>query len=190
MGRPQFDRSDGGQLRDRRGLQRRGAASGVRRQAQHPALGQDPLHQGRARLPARRRPDRRALRRPPPGRPGHSGPDLLRGDFRVPGAGRRHRDLQLRGAAASQPEIAIVPGPPVLVEGGPADPAAADRSSAFRLCLKGEDRWGNPSDRCDETFAPAPSLPVEGLPEQAASRRATSGSDHRGPRRRPRLRAT
>ena len=61
-----------------------------------------------------------------------------------------------------QPAIAIVPGPParwVAVL-----PTLRAVGEPFRLCLKGEDRWGNPSDQCAGTFALRPSLPVEGLP--------------------------
>jgi hypothetical protein len=64
------------------------------------------------------------------------------------------------------PEIAIVPGPPakwVAVL-----PTLRRRGEAFRLCLKGEDRWGNPSDRADQTLRLRANLPVEGLPETVA----------------------
>jgi len=62
-----------------------------------------------------------------------------------------------------QPMIAIVPGPPakwVAVL-----PSARAVGTPFRLCLKGEDRWGNPSDQCDRTFHLAASRPVDGLPD-------------------------
>jgi hypothetical protein len=62
-----------------------------------------------------------------------------------------------------QPTIAIVPGPPVLFKA--IMPTRQRVDTRFRLCLKGEDRWGNPSDLCDQTFALRASLPVEGLPE-------------------------
>ncbi|MDJ0956144.1 MAG: DUF3604 domain-containing protein, partial [Arenicellales bacterium] len=62
-----------------------------------------------------------------------------------------------------QPEIAIVPGKPTswkLVL--PTERAIGDR---FRLCLKGEDRWGNPSNQCDQDFNLRSNLTVTGLPE-------------------------
>ncbi len=61
-----------------------------------------------------------------------------------------------------QPEIAIVPGPPTLYKA--ILPTAREVGEVFRLCLKGEDRWGNPSDRCDESFALVASRPMQGLP--------------------------
>ena len=71
------------------------------RKLQHPALGQDAVHPRDARLPARGRHDHRALRRPPPGLARHARADLRRADVRVPRAGRRLRDLQLRRAAGA-----------------------------------------------------------------------------------------
>ena len=62
-----------------------------------------------------------------------------------------------------QPEIEIVPGPPVLYRA--ILPTLRLRGQAFRLCLKGEDRWGNPSNRCERRFTLRASLPVEGLPQ-------------------------
>ena len=44
----------------------------------------------------------------------------------------------------------------------PTGRAAGER---FRLCLKGEDAWGNPSDKCDLQASLRASVPVEGLPE-------------------------
>ena len=62
-----------------------------------------------------------------------------------------------------QPEIAIVPGPPVLYKA--ILPSLRRRGGRFRLCLKGEDRWGNPSNQCDQTFDLRANMPVAGLPE-------------------------
>ncbi len=61
-----------------------------------------------------------------------------------------------------QPKIALVPGPPerfvaVLPTLRPVD-------ETFSLKLKGEDRWGNPSDRCNRTFTLRASKPIAGLP--------------------------
>jgi hypothetical protein len=71
----------------------------------------------------------------------------------------------------SQPVIAIVPGPPeryVAVV-----PSLRRTGEKFALKLKGEDRWGNPSDRCDTTLSLRPSGPIEGLPETVTLRPGT-----------------
>ncbi len=65
-----------------------------------------------------------------------------------------------------QPEIAIVPGPPVRYKA--ILPTLRRCGEKFRLCLKGEDRWGNPSDRCEERFDLRASLAVDGLPQSVA----------------------
>ncbi len=65
-----MERSASSQLHDGGGLERRGAGGAGRRQAQHPPLGQDPVHPRHPRLPARGRHDHRALRRPTAGSPG------------------------------------------------------------------------------------------------------------------------
>lgn len=62
-----------------------------------------------------------------------------------------------------QPEIAIVPGPPVLFKA--IMPTGQRQGQRFNLHLKGEDRWGNPSDQCDSVFTLRASAPIEGLPE-------------------------
>jgi len=62
-----------------------------------------------------------------------------------------------------QPHIAIVPGPPVLWKA--ILPTLRRQGETFRLAMKGEDKWGNPSDQCQETFTLRASLPVDGLPE-------------------------
>jgi len=64
----------------------------------------------------------------------------------------------------AQPEISIVPGPPVLYKA--ILPTLRRTRQPFRLCLKGEDRWGNPSNRCDRRFSLHASLPVQGLPDE------------------------
>ena len=62
-----------------------------------------------------------------------------------------------------QPEIAVVPGPPARWKAVlPTERAAGE---CFRLCLKGEDRWGNPSDRCDLRASLRSNVVVDGLPE-------------------------
>ncbi len=62
-----------------------------------------------------------------------------------------------------QPAIRIVPGPPerylaVL-------PTLRRVGEQFTLKCKGEDRWGNPSDRCDATFRLRSSVPIDDLPD-------------------------
>ncbi len=62
-----------------------------------------------------------------------------------------------------QPEIAIIPGPPARYKA--VMPTALAVGQTFKLRLKGEDGWGNPSDQCDDTFTLKPTRPVDGLPE-------------------------
>ncbi len=64
-----------------------------------------------------------------------------------------------------QPEIRIVPCPPVLWKA--ILPTLRRRNQTFRLAIKGEDEWGNPSDRGARSFGLRASLPVKGLPEYA-----------------------
>lgn len=62
-----------------------------------------------------------------------------------------------------QPMIAIVPGPPerfVAVL-----PTRRRPGEAFSLKVRGEDRWGNPSDRCEGRLTLEARGPIEGLPE-------------------------
>jgi hypothetical protein len=61
------------------------------------------------------------------------------------------------------PTIAIVPGPPAVWRA--VLPTLCQADEAFRLCLKAEDRWGNPSDQIEETIRLRSSQPVDGLPE-------------------------
>ncbi len=62
-----------------------------------------------------------------------------------------------------QPAIEIVSGPPVLWKA--ILPSRRRCGEAFRLCLKGEDRWGTPSDKGNARFALKANLAVAGLPE-------------------------
>ncbi len=67
-----------------------------------------------------------------------------------------------------QPAIQLVPGPPeryVAVV-----PTLRRAGEPFALRCKGEDRWGNPTDRCDADFRLRASVPVHGLPEQVSIR--------------------
>ena len=65
-----------------------------------------------------------------------------------------------------QPEIAIVPGPPVLFKA--ILPTLRSRGDVLRLCIKGEDRWGNPSNLCDQQFSLNSNQPVDALPASIA----------------------
>lgn len=62
-----------------------------------------------------------------------------------------------------QPEIAIVPGRPVRWKA--IMPTGRAIGSGFRLSMKGEDAWGNPSNQCDQTFQLRANMAVDGLPE-------------------------
>ena len=62
-----------------------------------------------------------------------------------------------------QPVIAIIPGPPALYKA--IMPTQRGCGQAFKLQLKGEDRWGNPSDQCEANFSLQSTANVQGLPE-------------------------
>ena len=62
----------------------------------------------------------------------------------------------------NQPVIEIVSGPPVVYQA--VLPTLRRQSQAFRLCVKGVDRWGNPSDQCDTQFKVRSNLKINGLP--------------------------
>jgi hypothetical protein len=61
-----------------------------------------------------------------------------------------------------QPTIAIIPGPPALYKA--IIPTQRLIGQMFKLKLKGEDGWGNPSNLCDKTFTLKSSAPIKGLP--------------------------
>jgi hypothetical protein len=61
-----------------------------------------------------------------------------------------------------QPEIAIVPGPPVLFKA--ILPTLRRLGDPFRLRVRGEDRWGNPSNLCSQQFRLRANLAVDDLP--------------------------
>ncbi|MCZ6772036.1 MAG: DUF3604 domain-containing protein [Proteobacteria bacterium] len=68
-----------------------------------------------------------------------------------------------------QPVIKIVPSKPeryVAVW-----PTLRRVNETFSLKLKGEDAWGNPSDKCDTTLRLKASAPVENLPETVTFKR-------------------
>lgn len=62
-----------------------------------------------------------------------------------------------------QPKIAIVPGKPERFVA--VIPTRRRPGESFALKIKGEDRWGNPSDQCSETFTLEATGAIEGLPE-------------------------
>lgn len=68
-----------------------------------------------------------------------------------------------------QPTIAIIPGVPARYVA--VLPSRHHPGEAFELRLKGEDRWGNPSDRCEATLSLSASGPVDGLPGTVDFRR-------------------
>ena len=63
----------------------------------------------------------------------------------------------------TSPQIRIVPGKPALWKA--VIPTLIRVDDTFRLSLKCEDEWGNPSDKVDSTVSLQSSLEVEGLPE-------------------------
>jgi len=72
-----------------------------------------------------------------------------------------------------QPEIAIVPGPPVLFKA--ILPTLRRQGEPFRLCIKGEDRWGNPSNLCEQRFTLRANLEVDALPASIGFERGQFG---------------
>ncbi|MEZ5925333.1 MAG: DUF3604 domain-containing protein [Hyphomicrobiaceae bacterium] len=68
-------------------------------------------------------------------------------------------------ALPESPRIAIVPGPGVRWSA--ILPTMVHAGAPFRLALKIDDRWGNPSDRVDEEVRLLAEGAVEGLPETA-----------------------
>ena len=67
------------------------------------------------------------------------------------------------------PKINIVPGPPVTWRA--ILPTLKKTGDVFRLSIKAEDAWGNPSNQIDEDLTLAPSQPVSGLPTKAIFQR-------------------
>ncbi len=63
----------------------------------------------------------------------------------------------------SHPTIAIVPGPPVNWKA--VIPTLRRPCEEFRLSVKAEDAWGNPSDQIDRIVRIRPSAKINGLPE-------------------------
>ena len=67
-----------------------------------------------------------------------------------------------------QPSIAVVAGPPVLYKC--IVPTLRRVGQRFRLGFKGEDKWGNPSDRLDLTVRFEADGKIDGLPESIRMR--------------------
>jgi hypothetical protein len=68
-----------------------------------------------------------------------------------------------------QPSFAIVAGPAVTWKA--LLPTLRRTGEAFRLGVKGEDKWGNPSDQVEGRFSLRANLPVDGLPTDFSIRR-------------------
>lgn len=64
---------------------------------------------------------------------------------------------------SESPTINIVPGPPAVWKA--VLPTLRRPGESFRLGIKAEDRYGNPSDKTDATLTLRPSAPIDGLPE-------------------------
>lgn len=64
---------------------------------------------------------------------------------------------------SKSPEIAIIAGPPARWKA--VLPTLRRVGEPFRLGLKAEDRWGNPSDQASVTVRLRPTQPIDGLPE-------------------------
>lgn len=71
-----------------------------------------------------------------------------------------------------QPAVAIVAGPPARWKA--ILPTLRRLGEPFRLGLKAEDRWGNPSDHVDATLRLQASQPVDGLPDTVTIRPGTA----------------
>ena len=63
-----------------------------------------------------------------------------------------------------QPAISIVPGAPETWVG--VIPSTITKGEAFKLKIKAEDTWGNPTNKASRVLVPKASQPVENLPER------------------------
>jgi len=70
-----------------------------------------------------------------------------------------------------QPAVAIIPGPPAGYKA--IQPALRRPGEEFRLSMKGEDAWGNPSDLSEETFSLRANMDVDGLPDTVTFEKRT-----------------
>ena len=146
---------------------------------QHPAVGQDPVHPGRARLPARGRHHHRALRRPPPGLARHARADLRRADLRVPRPGRCLRHLQLRRAARSADDSRSSPARRSLWKAVLPTLRAVRRELPARLQGRGQmgqsERPGRGNLRAQRQSCRSP-----GCPRRSAMRRGAAATSIEG----------
>ncbi len=69
-------------------------------------------------------------------------------------------------ALPESPRINIVPGPPTTWRA--VLPTLRRTGELFRLSIKAEDAWGNPSDQVDRELTLAPASPVTGLPDRVS----------------------
>jgi hypothetical protein len=77
-----------------------------------------------------------------------------------------------------QPTFAVVAGPAVLWKA--VLPTLRRCGESFRLGFKGEDKWGNPSDQVEGTFALRANLAVAGLPATFSIRRGAAATSIEG----------
>src|SRR5215204_1208073 len=68
-----------------------------------------------------------------------------------------------------QPTIAIVAGPPVIWKA--VLPTLRRAGERFRIGVKGEDKWGNPSDQVEGLFSLRADRPIRSLPAMFAMKR-------------------
>ena len=69
----------------------------------------------------------------------------------------------------ASPVIAIVPGPAAVWKA--VLPTMRRAGETFRLCLKAEDRWGNPANQAEGRLRLRASCPVANLPEEVTYRK-------------------
>ena len=77
-----------------------------------------------------------------------------------------------------QPTFPVVAGPAVLWKA--VLPTLRQCGESFRLGFKGEDKWGNPSDRVEGTFGLRANLAVAGLPATFCMRRGAAATSIEG----------
>jgi hypothetical protein len=66
-------------------------------------------------------------------------------------------------ALPESPKIAIVPGPGVRWKA--VLPSQVRAGEPFRLSIKSDDKWGNPSNQVDRTLQLEATAPIAGLPK-------------------------
>jgi hypothetical protein len=77
-------------------------------------------------------------------------------------------------ALAESPRLAIVPGPGVRWSA--ILPTRVREGEPFRLAIKVDDKWGNPSDRLDQEIQLVAEGPITGLPASLRLRRGEFGA--------------